>query len=138
ATSLCWARRAWELRGRGLLPGDGLVRWPDHLTTHWLVADELLTGALAARSLAPLSGLAANQRAKLAETLDAVLDARGGAPEVAGRLGIHPQTARNRLRRLRSLFGARLEDPEERLNLRIALRAERVLAAEAESVARTA
>lgn len=131
ATSLRWARRAWELRSRGLLPHDGLVRWPEHLTTHWLAADELLTGALAARSLAPLAGLSPNQRGKLAETLYAVLDARGGAPEVAGRLGIHPQTARNRLGRLRTLFGNCLDDPEERLNLRIALRAERVLAAEA-------
>jgi hypothetical protein len=138
ATSLRWARRAWELRNRGVLPREGLIRWPDHLTTHWLVADELLTSALAARSLAPLSGLSPNQRAKLAETLDAVLDARGGAPEVAGRLGIHPQTARNRLHRLRTLFGTRLDDPGERLNLRIALRAERVLATMAEPARRSA
>lgn len=128
ATSLRWARRTWELRGRGILPRDRLLRWPDHLTTHWLAADELLTGALAAHSLEPLSDLPGNRRGKLAETLAAVLDARGGAPEVAARLGIHPQTARNRLRRLRTLFGTRLDDPGERLTLRIALRAERVLA----------
>ncbi|SFW77899.1 helix-turn-helix domain-containing protein [Amycolatopsis australiensis] len=138
ATSLRWARRAWELRDRGVLPRDGLVRWPDHLTTHWLLTNELLTSALAARSLAPLDGLSPNQRGKLAETLGATLDARGGAPEVASRLGIHPQTARNRLRRLRTLFGTRLDDPEERLSLRIALRAERVLAGEATPAARTA
>ncbi|MEV6825220.1 helix-turn-helix domain-containing protein [Amycolatopsis sp. NPDC051102] len=128
ATSLHWARRTWELRSRGILPRDGLLRWPDHLITHWLAADELLTGALAARSLQPLSELPESRRGKLAETLDAVLDARGGAPEVAARLGIHPQTARNRLHRLRSLFGTRLDNPQERLDLRIALRAERVLA----------
>ncbi|KDN21795.1 helix-turn-helix domain-containing protein [Amycolatopsis rifamycinica] len=138
ATSLRWARRAWELRNRGVFPREGIVRWPEHLTTHWLVADELLTGALAARSLAPLSGLSGNQRGKLAETLDAVLDARGGAPEVARRLGIHPQTARNRLHRLRALFGTRLDDPGERLTLRIALRAERVLATTTEAAARSA
>ncbi|WP_103355889.1 helix-turn-helix domain-containing protein [Amycolatopsis sp. CA-128772] len=138
ATSLRWAQRAWELRSRGILPGAGLLRWPDHLTTHWLAADELLTGALAARSLEPLSELSESRRAKLAETLAAVLDARGGAPEVATRLGIHPQTARNRLRRLRALFGPALDDPAERLNLRIALRAERVLAGTAGSTARTA
>lgn len=130
-TSLRWARRTWELHRRGLVPGAGLVRWSEHLTTHWLVADELLTGVLATRALAPLSGLSPNQRGKLADTLDAVLAARGGAPEIAARLGIHPQTARNRLRRLRALFGARLEVPEERLTLRIALRARRVLDPEA-------
>ncbi|MGW4065759.1 helix-turn-helix domain-containing protein [Amycolatopsis sp. NPDC004747] len=128
ATSLRWARRAWELRDRGILPRDRLLRWPEHLTTHWLAADELLTGTLAAHSLQPLADLPWSRRGKLADTLDAVLDARGGAPEVAARLGIHPQTARNRLRRLRALFGARLDDPGERLTLRIALRAERVLA----------
>ncbi|GAB3150919.1 PucR family transcriptional regulator [Amycolatopsis stemonae] len=128
ATSLHWARRAWDLRGGGLLPRDGLIRWSDHLVTHWLLADELLTGVLAARSLEPLSTVSGTQRGKLAETLDAVLDARGGAPEVAARLGIHPQTARNRLHRLRALFGPRLDEPGERLNLRIALRAERVMA----------
>ncbi|EOD67375.1 helix-turn-helix domain-containing protein, partial [Amycolatopsis vancoresmycina] len=138
ATSLRWARRAWELRSRGILPGTGVLRWADHLTTHWLAADELLTGALATRSLEPLSGLPANRRGKLAETLGAVLDARGGAPEVAARLGIHPQTARHRLHRLRALFGAALDDPGERLNLRIALRAERVLAGEAASCVRSA
>ncbi|MFJ9782845.1 helix-turn-helix domain-containing protein [Amycolatopsis sp. NPDC101161] len=130
-TSLRWARRTWELHKRGLVPGAGLVRWSEHLTTHWLIADELLTGVLATRALAPLSGLSPNQRGKLADTLDAVLAARGGAPEIAARLGIHPQTARNRLRRLRALFGARLEVPEERLTLRIALRARRVLDPEA-------
>ena len=128
ATSLRWARRAWDLRGGGLLPRDGLLRWSDHLVTHWLLADELLTGALAEQSLKPLSAVSDNQRGKLADTLDAVLDARGGAPEVAARLGIHPQTARNRLHRLRVLFGPSLDEPEVRLNLRIALRAERVLA----------
>ncbi|WP_410585972.1 helix-turn-helix domain-containing protein [Amycolatopsis sp. lyj-23] len=138
ATSLHWARRAWELQSRGILPGDRLVRWPEHLTTHWLAADELLTGALAARSLEPLSDVSGTARSRLAETLAAALDARGGAPEVAARLGIHPQTARNRLRRLRALFGPRLDDPGERLNLRIALRAERVLAASPESARRTA
>ena len=36
------------------------------------------------------------------------------APEVATALGIHPQTARYRLRQLESLFGDRLDDPDFR------------------------
>jgi DNA-binding PucR family transcriptional regulator len=36
------------------------------------------------------------------------------APEVAAALGIHPQTARYRLRQLESLFGDRLDDPDFR------------------------
>jgi DNA-binding PucR family transcriptional regulator len=41
---------------------------------------------------------------------------------VAERLGIHPQTARYRMARLRELFGDRLEDPDERFWLELALR----------------
>ncbi|MEU7790305.1 helix-turn-helix domain-containing protein [Amycolatopsis sp. NPDC049159] len=126
ATSLHWARRTWNLRRRGLAARDPVVHWTDHVVTHCLLADESLTGALAARSLAPLSGLPPKTRDKLVVTLHAMLDARGGAPEIAARLGVHPQTARNRTRRLQALFGSRLEDPEERLSLRIAVRADRV------------
>ncbi|MFI7118783.1 helix-turn-helix domain-containing protein [Amycolatopsis sp. NPDC049868] len=124
AVSLRWARRTLELVRREVIEDGPLVRWSDHLTTHWLFADEVLTTALVTRSLAPIADLPANERTKLAETLDAMLSARGGAPEIANNLGVHPQTVRNRMRRLRVLFGARLDDPQSRLDLRIALRAE--------------
>ncbi|KZB88643.1 helix-turn-helix domain-containing protein [Amycolatopsis regifaucium] len=124
AVSLRWARRTLELVRREVIEDGPLVRWSDHLTTHWLFADEVLTTALVARSLAPFAQLPPNERTKLAETLEAMLAARGGAPEIANNLGVHPQTVRNRLRRLRVLFGDRLDDPRERLDLRIALRAE--------------
>ncbi len=42
--------------------------------------------------------------------------------QVAQRLGIHPQTARYRLARLRELFGDALDDPEARFWLELALR----------------
>ena len=41
---------------------------------------------------------------------------------VAAELGVHPQTVRYRLRQLRELFGTRLEDPEARFELSLALR----------------
>jgi len=44
---------------------------------------------------------------------------------VAERLGVHPQTARYRLGRLRELFGAELDDPEARFWLALALRVDR-------------
>ncbi|MFD5095574.1 helix-turn-helix domain-containing protein [Amycolatopsis thailandensis] len=124
AASLRWARRTLELVRREVIEDGPLVRWSDHLTTHWLFADEVLTSALVTRSLAPIADLPSNERTKLAETLDAMLAARGGAPEIANNLGVHPQTVRNRLRRLRVLFGTRLDDPQARLDLRIALRAD--------------
>ena len=40
----------------------------------------------------------------------------------AAELGVHPQTVRYRLRQLRELFGTRLEDPDARFELSLALR----------------
>ena len=42
---------------------------------------------------------------------------------IAAELGVHPQTVRYRLGRLRALFGNALEDPERRFALELALRA---------------
>jgi DNA-binding PucR family transcriptional regulator len=44
------------------------------------------------------------------------------APEVAAALGIHPQTARYRLRQLEELFGDRLSDTEFRFAAELVLR----------------
>ena len=38
-------------------------------------------------------------------------------------LDVHPQTVRYRVKQLRELFGERLEDPEARFELSLALRA---------------
>ena len=42
---------------------------------------------------------------------------------MAAALDVHPQTVRYRIRQLRDLFGDRLEDPEGRFELALALRA---------------
>ena len=96
----------------------------EHLAALVLHADARLAEDLATAALAPLDGLAARPRAKLTATLRAWLDHRGRVEEVAGVLGVHPQTVRYRLNQLRELFGdARLEDPDERFALGLALRA---------------
>ena len=55
-------------------------------------------------------------------TLRAWLDRPGQVQAVAATLGVHPQTVRYRLGRLRELFGERLEDPDARFELALALR----------------
>ena len=55
----------------------------------------------------------------------AFLRERGVAPAMARAMGVHPQTARYRLGRLRELYGDALDDPEARLELELALRRER-------------
>ncbi len=59
----------------------------------------------------------------MAQTLRAWLDHHGNVPATARALGIHPQTVRYRLRRLRSLFGDSLDDPAVRFELSLSLRA---------------
>lgn len=126
ARSLRWARRTLRLLRRGLLPDARPVRWADHLTTHWLLADDVLRTALETSSLAPLEVLPRTAQDKAAETLLAFLTTSGSAPEIAGILGVHPQTARNRLRTLNTLFGNQLHDPDARFDLEISLRARKL------------
>ncbi|MEV6908827.1 helix-turn-helix domain-containing protein [Amycolatopsis sp. NPDC051071] len=121
------ARRALLLTSEDAL---GQVVWcRDHLATLWLLAEDFLSAELAKRSLDPFTSLSGKQRERLSETLLAWLETRSGAPEIAQRLGVHPQTVRNRLRQLEELFGDRLKDADDRLGMHLALRAQRLMRA---------
>lgn len=106
--------------------GDGsgeFVRAGDALVEAHLRQGIHIGRLLGDRTLGALRDLPAGRAARLAETLDALLMSWGRtAPEVARTLGIHPQTARKRLRRLEELFGARLGDPAFRFEALLALR----------------
>ena len=121
AASLRRAAAAYRLAAAGRVSG-GLVVAEDHLATLLLASDPGLAADLAASRLAPLAGLADGPRARLTETLRAWLDRPGQVQAVAAELDVHPQTVRYRLRQLRELFGARLDDPEARFELALALR----------------
>lgn len=127
AESLRWARMV-----RARLPEDVLARGPvrcdRHLPALLLLGDEPLVRLIGERRLGPLAELTAKQRDRLEATLLAWLDTnRGSAPQVAARLGVHPQTARHRLHRAQELFGAALADPEARFEIEVALRGRRML-----------
>ncbi|MFD9889311.1 helix-turn-helix domain-containing protein [Amycolatopsis sp. NPDC059027] len=126
--SLLWARRTLRLVQRGVLPDVPITRCSDHLSTLWLLADEFLVRELCARSLAPFDDLTPKQRARLGETLLIWLQSRGSAPEIAKKLKVHPQTVRYRMHQLIDLFGDRLNNADDRLDMEIALRAEALLA----------
>src|SRR5207344_3033478 len=96
------------------LPAEGLVVADDHLAELVLMADPALTAELRARRLAPLDELPGIQRRRMEATLRAWLDRPGQVQAVAAEIGVHPQTVRYRLRRLRDLFGPALEDPQRR------------------------
>lgn len=135
ADSLRWARTLREQGpsgGRTEAGGPGAsalevggLEAGRHLTDLLLLADPALVRLMAARRLAPLAGLTPKQRSRLAHTLLAHLQSpHGSAPELAARLAIHPQTARQRLHHLQRLFGPELTDPDARFELEAALRAE--------------
>jgi hypothetical protein len=121
ASSLRRATAAYRLAASGRIDA-GLVVAEDHLATLLLAADPGLAKDLAASRLAPLETLGDGPRARLTETLRAWLDRPGQVQAVAAELDVHPQTVRYRLRQLRELFGSRLEDPDARFELSLALR----------------
>jgi hypothetical protein len=126
ATAGASARRAaaaHRLAAAGRLPGRGLVVADEHLPALLLAADPALAGDLATTRLAPLADLPDGARERLTETLRAWLDRPGQVQAVAAAIDVHPQTVRYRVRQLRDLFGDRLEDPEARFELALALRA---------------
>jgi PucR C-terminal helix-turn-helix domain len=106
-----------------LAEGESDVMVARELTGELLLrCDPRLAAELATDKLAPLADLPAGSRTRLTETLQAWLAEQGRLGAVAHRLGVHPQTARYRMARLRELFGETLDDPDGRLWLELALR----------------
>nr|WP_037604742.1 helix-turn-helix domain-containing protein [Streptacidiphilus rugosus] len=120
ADSLRWARALQATLPDG---AKGPVDCESRFAELLLLADPALVRLIADRRLRALEGLTPKQRQRLAETLLAWLQTnRGSAPDIAARLGIHPQTARQRLHQVQRLFGPALGDADARFELEIALR----------------
>ncbi|MFI8962867.1 helix-turn-helix domain-containing protein [Streptomyces sp. NPDC053493] len=119
--SLQCARLALDHRPPG--GAASFLRADDDLARLHLLRGAPIGRLLGRRVLGAFDGLPEGRAARLAETLEALLGSWGrSAPEVARTLGIHPQTARQRLRRLEELFGDRLSDPAFRFEALLALR----------------
>jgi hypothetical protein len=104
-------------------PHSRLVVADEYLPALLMAAAPAIAADLARTRLAPLDGLGEGPRERLVITLRAWLDRPGQVQAVAAALDVHPQTVRYRLKQLRELFGARLDDPEARFELSLALRA---------------
>lgn len=126
-TSLRWAEAAVGMIEQGLLPRGRLLHCGEHVEALVLLPAGELIDDLARRRVAQLDQSVGPAHAhRLAETLLAWLETRGGAPEVAARLGVHPQTVRYRLKQLRELWGEDLDDPDRRFELELVLRTRRL------------
>jgi hypothetical protein len=133
-TAVAWPEAALSFRrARAVLElgagWTGLLAAEGRAGELLLRSDPRLAGELVAERLAPLDGLAPGARARLIGTLQVWLEEQGRVGAVASRLGVHPQTVRYRLDRLRERFGPALEDPDGRLWLQLALRFEAAQAA---------
>ncbi|WP_329124883.1 helix-turn-helix domain-containing protein [Streptomyces sp. NBC_01353] len=126
ATSLRWAETAVRLIEDGLLPRGEVQHCTDRTEELVLLPSRELIDAAAPRCLTPLQGVGPAQARRLAATLLAWIETSGGAPEVANRLGVHPQTARYRLRQIRELWGEAIDDPDRRFEMLLVLRAQRL------------
>lgn len=100
----------------------GLIVAADHPVALLVNADRGLARDIAAVALAPLGGETDASRERLTETLSAWLRHRGRTEAIAAALHVHPQTVRYRMGRLRELYGERLDDPDARFELELALR----------------
>jgi hypothetical protein len=127
-TTVDWtqARISFARARAALALGDqpaGIISARERAGELLLRSDPRLAEELVADQLAPLEELTPGSRARLTQTLTVWLAEQGRLGQVAERLGIHPQTARYRLGRLRELFGDALDQPERRFWLELALRA---------------
>ncbi|WP_083983424.1 PucR family transcriptional regulator [Actinomadura hibisca] len=131
ATSLRWARQALELAAEGLIDDGRPVIVEQHMPIIVMMQERELVERVIQRRLAPLFTVRPAQRYRLAETLLVSLECGFNATEVAGRLHLHAQTVRYRLRQLGELFGDTLHATSGRLELHMALEAWLTLNAEA-------
>jgi hypothetical protein len=121
--SLGRARVLLRLMLAGLAGERALESADEHQLELVLGAEPQLAAELAKRRLAPLQGVAGEAtRANLTQTLRAWLRSPGQRKTIAHELGVHPQTVRYRMTRLRELFGDALDDPDGRFELDLALR----------------
>jgi hypothetical protein len=118
------AQAAFGLVQEGAIdpPPGGLVVAVEHPVALLVNADRRLARDIASVALAPLDGETPASRERLIDTLTAWLGHRGRTEAVAAALHVHPQTVRYRMGRLRELYGERLDDPDARFELELALR----------------
>jgi hypothetical protein len=117
AAALIWRRLA---RGKGSLPAATAAG-----SNRRRGATRSCRRLLAHRRLAPVQAVRGETTlSNLTATLRAWLRNPGQRKTIAHSLGVHPQTVRYRMARLRELFGAALDDPDGRFELELALRVE--------------
>ena len=107
----------------GAIEASALVRVEEVLTELLLFENRAVVERLAARRLAAFDALTPKARRRMEETALAYVQQQGNAAAMSRALGLHAQTARYRVSRLRELLGDAIDDPDGRFELELALRA---------------
>ena len=123
AASWSLARATLRAVQAGAIEAAAMVRAEDALTGLLLFENGPLVERLAARRLSAFDALTPKARRRMEETALAYVQQQGNAAAMSRALGLHAQTARYRLSRLRELLGDTLDDPNGRFELELALRA---------------
>jgi hypothetical protein len=106
---------------------DVPVRADDRRIDLLLLGDPEVARGLVERMLErPLAVVPDATRERLVETLEVWLECQGEVRPTAERLHVHTQTVRYRVAQLRELLGDRLQTPDGRLELELAVRARRL------------
>ena len=118
-----WCKRSLTMVDEGLVAAgeDGVVPCAEHQSLLWMHADPALRRHANQELLRPLFEEQARHRVALAETMLLWLQTRQSAPALAKVLGVHEQTVRYRLRRLKTIFRDQLADPRDVVGLLAAL-----------------
>src|SRR5690606_34079531 len=126
------ARRAAEVRAACRLEGP-VVRYGElgvYMLLYRLLGTEELD-AYMKLYLVPLLAMEGKQQGALLSTLRTYFACNCNAKETAERMFVHYNTIGYRLERIRSELGFRLDDPETKLQLQLAIKAHEVTCAEA-------
>lgn len=126
ADSLRWAQQVLALSEKGTIRPAPVLICEDHLVELWLLSDRKLADEIVRRQLSVLEHIPANEQEWLIDTFEPWLERRGTATEIAKMLGVHVQTVRYRINRLKEIFGDRIHDPDSRLAFELTLRVMRL------------
>jgi hypothetical protein len=127
ADSLRWAQQALVLADKGIIHSAPVIRCEEHLIELWLLSDMKLARQILRRQMGVLEAIPPNERMWLIDTFEPWLERRGTATEIAAMLGVHVQTVRYRINRLKEIFGDVIDNPDSRLAFELALRVMRLL-----------
>ncbi|WP_395109930.1 helix-turn-helix domain-containing protein [Actinomadura sp. SCN-SB] len=121
AMSLRWARYLLELMNENLVDATGPARCADHIPLIVAHQGGDLLRLVVDGHLRPLMSIPPARRSVLARTLLEYIKCSGNAVATAERLDIHEQTVRYRIRRLETILGEVLPQPDRHAETLLAL-----------------